>query len=1093
MDIDSGYDYTKGDKVVTAALSAQIAFTNAQAGIEHRGKQYGVKNIEALVQAARTASNQAQEMLSGNQIRIGSDTKEYQGEGLEKIARPIFEMSAEKQRAFYDYLFHYHNADRMSLERRSIEWQKEKEAQKTEYFKKKTLLMVEKNKLESEKSTLTRKKSDAARRDQINTRLAEVKAELKTVNKSLSEIQKAIKDSPILENKPVIGLNDEQVAAKKKDLSKQISDLRKQRAKVANRKNSTEEMLKLTEMIEELTKELSNTTAEVSEEQSRKIVEEYETNYSDFLGIAEKIWNYNKNLNQYRVDTGLIDQATFDYLQKLYPHYVPTYRADTKTGIAAIKGKNNVAVNQSIKGAKGSTKDLLNPIVIMARQTMETVRAGRVNQIADALYEGAKGDKTYIAEVSKKRVKRSEAVDIDPMELRPKNNQVTFFKNGERITLQVSSEIFAGFDAFTPDATPNNPLKRAAAWVMDTFKKLVTAWNPAFLVRNAVRDIQDAGINTKYGVEFAKAYKDIVAGEIKNDGEYWRLFKAMGGVRESYFDFDKGFQKQQTQRGFGAVKKDANAGKIKKGIEGVESIMQRMENLNNLIETLPRFAEFIASIKAGNTAEQAMLDAADVTTNFSRAGTVTKVANKYFIPFLNPAVQGASKAVRNITDAAKAGDTKKVITAFMKLAAKATIIGLIPMLINGLMYDDDEDYEDLRETDKENNFLIKIDGKFWKIPRGRMASVIGGLLNRAVFADEFDLKGYLGNISTQMSPVDSASRSIVSPFVDVRNNVTWYGSAIEGKQFENLPPDKRYDESTSTIAIALAKFINKFGAETSPKKIHYLLDQYSGVVGDFVLPATTKKAEKDFLSGNFTLDPVSSNNLSDKFYDLYYEAQYSKNDGSKVGEYQVKHLNRVKSAISEMYEEKSKIQNSTLSDKEKLAKTEAIQILINEMYKTAIEDFDLITNAIKSTSGVKDEYRYAEIIRLVYGAEKALEEYNEKVYEKSTLLNETGISYDVFYNYYFSTRGIESDKDDDGNTIPGSKKKKFIEAIEKLDTSEETKLILIAASGYTFDDAKDRDKLLKYINSLKISDKSKRELADLLDFEYKNGKITAKS
>ena len=1095
MDIDSGYTYKKTDKAVTTMLQGQIMFTNAQAGIEHYGKKYGVKNIEALVQAARTSKNQAEEMIAGNQFRIGSDTKVYQGEGLEKIARPVFEMPEAKQRAFYDYLFHYHNADRMSLERRSIEWNEENRKKYAEYAKSKMALTLEGNKLTNERSKLTRKKEDVPRKQKINIRLSEIKAELKVLKKKSSALQKEIDSFEALKNKPVLGLNKEVVEEKKKNLSEQISELRKQRAQLSHRKNTAEEMLKLTEQIEQLVKERNNISAEVTEEQSKEAIQKYEETYGEeFKEIAEKLWKYSENLSQFRVDTGLIDQDTFDYLKKLYPHYVPTYRADNKTGIAAVKGKNNLAVNQSIKSAKGSTKDLLNPIVIMARQTMETVRAGRVNQIVSALYEGAKGDKTYIAEISKKKVNKSEAVDIDPMELRPKDNQVTFFKNGEKITLQVSSEIFAGFNAFTPDATPNNPIKRIAAGAMNIFKKMVTSWNPAFLARNAVRDIQDAGINSKYGLEFVKAYK-IIKSEIENEGEYWKLYKAMGGVNETYFDFDEGFTKHQTKRGFGIGNIDPNSGVVRKSFDGSKIIMQRMENLNNLVETLPRFAEFIASIKSGNTAEQAMLDAADVTTNFARAGVVTKVANKYFIPFLNPSIQGASKAVRNVADVFKEGDAKQKAIAAMKLFAKATIVGIVPMVINGLLYNDDEDYEDLREADKENNFLVKVGDNFWKIPRGRMASVIGGLVNRTFFAEEWDLKGYLENVSTQMSPVESMSRTIFSPFADVKNNVTWYGSAIEGQQFENIAPSQRFDEGTSSIAIAMAQFLNNLGLETSPKKIHYLLDQYSGVIGDFVLPMTTNKAEKGFLSGNFTIDPVTSNKLSDQFYDLYYEAQYAKNadENNKIAEYQVKHLNRIKKAIGEMYEQKSDINNSNLSDAEKRSQSEAIQILINEMYKTALQDYGLITNAIKSTSSVDDEYRYAEVVRIVYGAEEALEVYNTKVYEKSVLLNEAGVPYDVFYNYYFTTRGIKSDVDKRTQTvISGSKKKKFIEAINKIDTTDVIKTLLIAISGYSIDDEGDRTKLLQYLNRLKISKEQKIELADLCGYVYKYGRITSK-
>ena len=258
------------------------------------------------------------------------------------------------------------------------------------------------------------------------------------------------------------------------ELSKQIDDLIAQKKSLGRSKKNAAEVTEISLKIGELIAERDSLSAEVTADKSKEIIAEYEKNYDYFREVAEKIWQYNRNLNQYRVDTGLINQEQYDYLEKLYPHYVPSYRADVSTGIAAVKGKNNLAISQSIKTATGSTKDLLNPIVIMARQTMETIRAGRINQIAEALYNGAGQDKTYLAEISRKKVKKSEVVDIDPTELRPKANQVTFFKNGERIVLQVSSEIFAGFDAFAPAFDIKNPLVRFVAGGTDLFKKLVT-------------------------------------------------------------------------------------------------------------------------------------------------------------------------------------------------------------------------------------------------------------------------------------------------------------------------------------------------------------------------------------------------------------------------------------------------------------------------------------------------------------------------------------------------------------------------------------------------------------------------------------------
>ena len=1081
-DIDSEYKYTKKDMLYSGAIASQVAFTNAQAGIESIGKKYHVKDIEALVQAARVASKQADEMISGNQYRIGSAEKTYLGEGLQKIYQPVEEMGEEKKQAFFDYLFHQHNADRMSLERRSNEWNDERKQKLAEYNKRFVGLEKEQTSLIAERAKLTRKVSDSERRQQIRLRLDQIKRELATVAKFKRELQKQVDSFTPLKNKPVLGYNREAIETRKKEIHDLLTELYAKRKALGKGKQNAAEALEVAKQIVALSTERDTLSAEVSEQKSREIIAEYEKNYPEFKAIAEKVWNYNKNLNQYRVDTGLIDQAQFDYMQKLYPHYVPTYRADSKTGIAAVKGKNNVAISQSVKSATGSTKDLLNPIVIMARQTMETVRAGRINQIANALYDGAKGDKTYLAEISKKKVKNSEVVDIDPTELRPKGNQVTFFKNGEKIVLQVSSEIFAGFDAFTPSAEFSNPLLRAVSKATDTFKKLVTSANPLFIIRNTIRDVQDAGINTKYASIFIKNYGRAIA-EIKNDGEMWKLYRAMGGSNVSFFDFDKGFKMMQSKKGFGKKLSTENENAVKMALAKLQDGVQWIENANNFVEMLPRLAEFISSIEAGNTAEQAMLDAADVTTNFARTGKITKALNSTVIPFLNPAIQGASKAVRNVVDVVQ----KRSIKEAAILAAKAMLVGVAPMLLNALLYRDDEDYEDLKDSDKENNFLIKFGDTFLKIPRGRMASVIGGAVNQAFITDEADWGQYLKNASTQMNPMENMARHIASPFLDVANNVTWYGSAIEGKQFENVSPSERYDASTSSIAIAIGKVLNY-----SPKKIHYLLDQYSGVIGDILLPATSKQAEKDFFTANMTLDPVTSNKLSDSFYDIYYEAQYAKNDGDKVAEYQVKHLNRVKSAISELYDEKNKIQNSNKSDKEKLAETRAIQILINQTYKTAIEDYNLITNAIKATSKVDDKYRYTEVLRLVYGAETALKNYDEDVYDKSKLLKKSGLTYEEFYKYYFSTRGIESDKDKNGNTISGSKKAKVIEKIDSLSISDEKKLLLISVSGYAIDNEKDRAKLIKYINNLKLTAKEKELLAELCGLAYKNGKITSK-
>lgn len=1037
-EVDPEYKPNIKDKAFSGWTAMQIAFTNAQAGIETVGKKYGVKNIEALVQAARSGRNQAEEMIAGNQYRIGADTKTYQGEGLEQIMRPIARQGEEVKGDFFDYLFNYHNMSRMTLEQRSLAEQQTRlnDIKKNVSALKKLNKRIEK--LQEQIKALGRSKKDMETKKGLREKLATLKAEAKELKKATTELDKEAKAFVPLENKPVLGTTDE---------------------------NGIETV--------------------VTADQSKDIVKKYEEKYPEFKETAEKLWAFLQNLNQYRVDTGLISQDTFNYLAKLYPHYVPTYRTGATKGIGAIEGKYNLKVKTTVKTATGSTKNLLPPDVMIARQVMETVRAGRINQLANALYEGAEksGDKTYIEIVSKERVSDEDIAELDPTELRPKNNEVVFFRNGERITMRVSKEIFAGFNAFNPEVEIHNPLVNGARAINNGFKRLVTSLNPAFLLRNTIRDVQDAGINTKYGKTFLKNYAR-AAYEISHNGKLWQLYRAMGGFSSSVFDFEKGFSGMQNK--WGLTKAEGNI--LKKSLQGVE-------NANAFVEQLPRLAEFISSIEAGNTAEQAILDSADVTTNFGRMGNITKVLNRTIIPFLNPSIQGCSKMIRNITSIRSARE-------FAALAFKAALVGVAPMVLNMLMYDDDEDYKNLRDTDKENNFLFKVGDTFVKIPRGRVASVIGGLVNRGkstVEGEDADWAGYVKNIMQQVTPVDSMSRTIFSPFSDVANNVTWYGSAIEGRQFENTAPKDRYDESTSSIAIAIGKVINY-----SPKKIHYLLDQYSGVIGDFILPATTAKAERGFLSGNFTIDPAASNRLSTDFYEMYDKAQYAKTAGDDTAIYQVKYLNKVKGAISEMYDQKTAIQsNPDLSNAEKLQQTRVVQILINEAYKTALQDFELYTKAIEATAGMEDEsLRFTEATRLMYGAERALSEYNDDVYAKCQMLNKAGVDYESLYSYYFTVRDITSDKDRNGKTISGSKRKKVVASIKGMKISTDQKLLLICASGYTLQDndlprmsaVSAKKRLLRYILGIKgATQAEKAKLAEMCGFEVKNGRIVTKT
>lgn len=1260
------------EKFFSAKDSIYIDTVDEMYGVEKYISKYGKnKYAKALVQQARASRSQAQTMIGSVQYDVFAKDVKKIGKGIHQIMKPIRQRGAENVRKFEDYMLHRLNVDRMTLEERSLEWTKADREALEAINGKLAQNKAEISRIEQEILNLGSSKEDLKLKKELQSKIETLVKENRRSEREAKQLEARIKNR-LLENKPVFGENEKRTSA-------------------------------------------------ITAEESREIVAKYEKIHTEWNSIAEEIYSYLRALNHMRVEAGLISAEQEAYMNELYPHYVPAYRDFSYNGVGAVKGSRNLEISSTLRKAKGGGQDITEFERIIAEQTQQLLRAGRINQLANAVYESALdsgdtdyvqvvngpdaesiktekyktantnesilelinkinekqhkqndkiyfdnvspdiankifeltgvdvtgfkvaiearqlehilidhgkngktdksmsndddvakieyviekpdsivlagktqaysymkngynrtaqtvlyekeiGDKSYyvvqavpdtqaktlyivsafIGEKGYKKSGASQLIDVKnpdatsnngsvvtpvnsisenskkinsfddfseklgsqeeiydafnrDTEVKQKNkeNQITFYRNGEKITMNVSREIFIGFEALNkPTFVSDSAILNIANKINNAFKKIVTSYSPAFLIRNPIRDIQDAGLNSKHPALMAKNIP-IAFRQMWKNSELWQQYRAYGGWSSTVFDAN-GFNGEITEKGFNELAKllDFNGDvSIKDVWETIKKpgkkLLMTIENVNAFIEQVTRFSEFLASIEAGDSIETAIYNSAEVTTNFGRRGRITKVLNATFIPFLNPAIQGFDKMFRNVKDAVTG---EHVARALATLLAKAAVIGILPMLINMLMYGDDEDYEDLREEDKENNFLIKrANGTFIKIPRGRVASVIGGATNRisrSANGRDADVKGYIKNAISQVTPIENFSRSILSPFTDVKNNLTWYGTEIEGREFENTAPKDRYDESTSSIAIFIGKRINY-----SPKKIHYLLDQYSGVIGDVIFPVTTNKAEKGFFSGNFTIDPATSNKLSTKFYELYDETQYAKTAGDDTAIYQVKYLNRVKSAISEMYDQISEIQNSELSNAEKLQQTRVIRILINEAYKTAIQDYDLYTKAIEATASIKfDEdmselskqnIRFAEATRLMYGAERALKEYDEKVYTEAQLLNKAGLGYDSYYSYYFSVKGLESDKDKNGNTVSGSKRKKVVSAIESMNLSTDEELLFIASHGYSLTDAEKR-RLLKYILSQKMTKAEKEELAEKCGFKVKNGKIILK-
>lgn len=852
----------------------------------------------------------------------------------------------------------------------------------------------------------------------------------------------------------------------------------------------------------------------------KRIVAEYEKENPDFKAAAEKLSAFNSALLDIEVQAGIRSQENADNLRKKYPHYIPMYvQEDGEIGRAPVRGARNMEVRRDNKAATESNHRVNDAIKNYLNQVERRIRAAKFNLVLQEVYNSADDVNVVKAEDAKatardlrereKAYLENPETETDPAEMfrkvqkgRQTVNEVSFYMDGKRVTMAVTDRIYTGLSdlAGIHSSILDLGLVKFTAKINSTFKKLVTNWNPFFAVKNIARDLQDGMLQSKFGMgEFIAMYKKNA--DMMMSGKYnkeWELFLANGCLEASIFSDE-----------FGTVAKSGKSG-LEQAV-GVAGQFQHIKNFNTLTEALPRFTEFCLTLKHGGTVQQAIYNAADVTVNFGRSGTLIRILNSTVSPFLNPAVQGLDRVIRLFTE-----DGIKNNKALASLLLKAVLLAIVPMALGNAMYGDDDEYKDMKDSIKENNYLFKVGDTWLKLPRGRVVSTISGLFNRSykqLTGQETDWGDYGKNVLEQITPAQNVARHIGSPFYDVANNRTWYGTKIESDALQNYAVKDRYDENTSRLAVWIGQFTSHFGY--SPKEVHYLIDQYTGVIGDILLPSTTPAGTKGVVSYNFTIDPNTSSNLSTRFYDLYNNTMYKSNAGDEEAYYLKKRLDETKSAVNDLYKEIKTINASTeLSNKEKVKQASAVRAIINQLYKTALDDRRLYAQNIKDALAIENSYAvekitaksakqygldgssvgkyavtfggqfvkqyatedqatgymtdtakktvYAEANRLTYGAEYALKEYSSTVYDKAANLNELGISWDEYYNYYMTVRYYSGSE----------KKNKILSYLKAEGMTQNQVALMMYYSGYSSyaDEAK------KAIKASSLSAERKKEL-----------------
>lgn len=551
----------------------------------------------------------------------------------------------------------------------------------------------------------------------------------------------------------------------------------------------------------------------------------------------------------------------------------------------------------------------------------------------------------------------------------------------------------------------------------NAFTKLTTGSNPLFALKNLQRDIQ-ASVNTgTHSLFYAdgmyhwlRAFHEVLTGS-----DTYREWQAMGGGEHTRFNTElNGREAGAVVRELG---RDLMRGRMNRrgdfktrntALENISNVLT-WEQLNNAIENASRYVEYrFGRHDLGTDAgrREAFMASQDVTTNFGTHGAsgTIKVLNQV-VPFMNATIQGLNKDVNIIRDVFS-GDANRRRQAAPKAAKTLMNTALTAALQYALLKmfggnEDDEDYALLSQDMRTGNLIIPIgkgameelgdvvgfDKPYIRIP------IAQGPLAQGMYAKALDLMADVANYSPMEVDLWKAAKSILSDSVpdgtvfqaisDAKNNRTWYGGEIESEYMRNYSVTNRYDSDTPRAIIELGQVLN-----VSPAKLDYLLNQYSGFAGKIIMPLLStgrlngegglderaKNLAYNVLK-NYTIDPVSSNDLSSSYTaakttisqiladgkagkpmgDLAYSVDPE--EAYDAAQYLSKEFNALDKEIAALWAEYNAIKDSDLSDGDKARQMRDIRrnyivplqqdaMALYEEYKMQYIDNDWLAMAI---------------------------------------------------------------------------------------------------------------------------------------------------
>ncbi len=466
-------------------------------------------------------------------------------------------------------------------------------------------------------------------------------------------------------------------------------------------------------------------------------------------------------------------------------------------------------------------------------------------------------------------------------------HMISVMVNGEKMNIIVQGNPRAAQamnGLLNPDSR-KNILDRSIGVVTRFMANNFTSRNPEFWISNLQRDLLFSYMNVsiREGGEYAKKYRNNISNGFKavvysikhgegklGSSRYEKLYKEFvdnGGVTgytrlasaEEYEDMMRKYLKSNER------------GKL---VQGICICFDKLRLFSEGIENIARFTAYMTSREMGKDISGSVMDAKNITVNFNRKGSASPISweesenlmihgrklnmterviavifsslapyLKSSVAFFNAAIQSLSMQI----DIARRNPKR-----FAAWMAGYLALGILNAMLHAML-DDDDDYLDMPDWERRNNFLVGANGFYlkWAIPQeSRPFYAMGDILvnwslgrmrHKNVFVEATE------SFAEIMPPVMPTA---FQPVMELVMNKDYMGAPIYKKMpwDESNPAYQRVYRNTNEILVGFSELLNTIsggdyatpgaignGVMVNPGVWQHFIEGATGGTGQFIM------------------------------------------------------------------------------------------------------------------------------------------------------------------------------------------------------------------------------------------------------------------